>query len=219
MTGINSNESKLFYIALGCASIGCLFGSFAGNLEKFEVWKQTEHTNLGFSYDKIFIINESQQIQPFGFYQDSALKLTSNYNDLKLQKIVLVGCSILGSGLALLIGESKILEFEIEEETKKIESSATKEYKIRQIKQKWALMTEAQKQLFREELKELIALAGGDENLEATEINETDKFINANYLLQEGHSIDTVVTQTWGYQIGTKEHEEMKSKFTAWMED
>lgn len=219
MAAVNSNESKLFYIILGCAAIGCLFGSFAGNLEKFEVWKQTENTELGFKYDKVFVISESQQNQPFGFYRDSAFKLTSNYEDLKLQKFVLLGCSILGSGLALLIGESKILEFEIEAETQKIESSATKEYKVRQIKQKWALMTEAQKQLFREELRELIELVGGDESLEATEINETDKFINANYLLQEGHNIDVVITQTWGYQTGTPEHEEMKSKFLTWMEE
>lgn len=215
----SSVESKIAFITLGCISISCLFGSFAGNLEKFEIWEQTEKNQFGIDYQKVFILTENNPKLPYGIDKDYATKLVSNYDDLKFQKFLLLGVSIVGSGLSLLIGESKILQFEIESETKKIESAATKEYKIRQIKQKWALMSEAQKQLFRDELRELIAISGGDETLEATEINETDKFINAQYLLAEGHNIDIVINQTWGYQSGTKEHEEMKAKFTAWMED
>ena len=80
------------------------------------------------------------------------------------------------------------------------------------------MATQSQKLQFREELKELAALFD-DETMEATEINETDKFTNANYMLMEGHSIDSVVTQTWGYKEGSKEHTEMKEKFQQWLED
>jgi hypothetical protein len=214
-----SNESKIGFILLGCVSIGSLFGAFAGNLESFEVWSQKEHNQFGQEYSKIFILTENEPKLPYGINKKKADQIATNYENLKLQKFLLVGVSLVSSGFALLIGESKLLDFEIATETKKIESTAKKEYKVRQIKQKWALMTEAQKQLFREELRELITLSGGDEVMDANEINETDKFINANYLLTEGHNIDVVVAQTWGYKSGTPEHEEMKSKFLAWIEE
>lgn len=220
MARINeSTESKIGFILLGCVSIGSLFGAFAGNLESFEVWNQPERGQFGQEYNQIFILTENEPKLPYGINKKKANKIVSNYDNLRLQKFLLVGVSLVSSGFALLIGESKLLDFEIETETKKIESTAKKEYKTRQIKQKWALMSEAQKQLFREELRELIALSGGDEVMDATEINATDKFINANYLLAEGHNIDVVVAQTWGYKQGTPEHEEMKIKFTNWIED
>ncbi|MHC5722726.1 MAG: hypothetical protein ACYT04_36935 [Nostoc sp.] len=213
-----SNQSKIGFILLGCVSIGSLFGAFAGNLESFEVWNQKEHNTFGQEYSKIFILTENEPSLPYGINKKKADKIATNYDNLKLQKFLLVGVSLISSGFTLLLGESKLLDFEIETESKKIESTAKKEYKIRQIKQKWALMTEAQKQLFREELRELITLSGGDEVMDANEINVTDKFINANYLLLEGHNIDMVVSQTWGYKSGTPEHEEMKSKLLAWIE-
>ncbi|QFS52890.1 hypothetical protein [Nostoc sphaeroides] len=214
-----SNESKLGFILLGCVSIGSLFGAFAGNLESFEVWSQREQGQFGQTYNQIFILTENEPKLPYGINKKKATKVASNYDNLQLQKFLLVGVSLVSSGFALLIGESKLLDFEIESETKKIESSAKKEYITRQMKQKWALMSEAQKQLFREELRELIALSGGDEVMEATEVNATDKFINANYLLAEGHNIDMAVAQTWGYKPGSPEHEEMKAKFTQWIEE
>ncbi len=53
------------------------------------------------------------------------------------------------------------------------------------------MATQSQKLQFREELKELAALFD-DETMEATEINETDKFTNANYMLMEEHFLKKV---------------------------
>ena len=213
-----SNGSKIGFILLVCVSIGSLFGSFAGNLESFEVWQQKEHNQFGQDYSKIFILTENDPKLPYGINKKKAQKIAANYDDLKLQKFFLLGISIVTSSFALLIGESKLLDFEIETEAKKINAKAEKEYRIKQINQKWAMATEAQRQLYLAELRELVALCEGDENANASEINETDKFINANYLLAEGHNIDMVVTQTWGYKVGTPQHEEMKVKFLEWSE-
>jgi hypothetical protein len=69
-----------------------------------------------------------------------------------------------------------------------------------------------------DEMKALVEEFGTPEGeiQEADELNATDKFINANYLLLEGHPLDVVVNQTWGYQVGTTEHLEMKRKFLEW---
>jgi hypothetical protein len=213
-----SNGSKIGFILLGCVSIGSLFGSFAGNLESFEVWQQKENNQFGQEYSKIFILTENDPKLPYGINKKKAEKIAANYDNLKLQKFFLLGVSIISSSFALLIGESKLLEFEIETEAKKINAKAEKEYRIKQINQKWAMASEAQRQLYLAELRELVALCEGDQTQDASEINETDKFINANYLLAEGHNIDVVVAQTWGYKAGTPEHEEMKSKFLEWSE-
>lgn len=219
MAKINeSTESKIGFILLGCVSIGSLFGAFAGNLESFEVWNQRERGQFGQEYNQIFILTENEPKLPYGINKKKAEKIASNYDNLKLQKFLLVGVSLISSGFALLIGESKLLDFEIETETKKINAKAEKEYRIRQINQKWAMASEAQRQLYLTELRELVALCEGDQTQDASEINVTDKFINANYLLSEGHSIDVVVSQTWGYKPGTPEHEEMKAKFLEWSE-
>jgi len=54
---------------------------------------------------------------------------------------------------------------------------------------------------------------------EASEINETDKFINANYLLQEGKDIDSVVAETWNVKKGSDQHGDLKAKFQEWLSE
>lgn len=213
-----TTASKIGFILLGCVSIGSLFGSFAGNLESYEVWKQKEQGVFGRENSKIFIVTENQQTLPFGLDRKKAKKIAANYDNLRLQKFLLLGVSIITSSFSLMIGESKLLDFEVDAEVKKINAKAEREYRIRQINQRWAMASEAQRQLFLSELRELVALCEGDETQNASEVNETDKFVNANYLLAEGHNIDVVVSQTWGYKVGTPEHEEMKAKFLEWSE-
>ncbi len=80
------------------------------------------------------------------------------------------------------------------------------------------MASEAQKQLYKEEYKALVDLFG-DETQQASELNQTDKFINAYYMLQEGHSIDTVVAQTWNVSQGSADFERLKQAFQQWLEE
>ncbi|WP_226594230.1 hypothetical protein [Microseira wollei] len=61
----------------------------------------------------------------------------------------------------------------------------------------------------------LIAEFGSAEGeiLAVDEINATDKFTNAGYLVSEGIPLDAAITQTWGCREGTPEHRTMKQKF------
>jgi hypothetical protein len=83
------------------------------------------------------------------------------------------------------------------------------------------MASKSQRLLFLDEMRSLISEFGSPEGeiIEADEINATDKFTNASYLLAEGLPIDSIVTETWGYPVGSLEHREMKSKFLKWQGD
>ena len=53
--------------------------------------------------------------------------------------------------------------------------------------------------------------------MEASELNATDKFLNANYLIAEGHDLDSAIAMTWGFDKGSPEFEDMKLKFNEWL--
>lgn len=210
-------KHKEIFIGLSCIAIGSLFGAFAYPLQQFEVWEQTESSVFNSTYTKTFVLNEVDQNLPYGLEREKAQKIASIYNDAKNQKLILVVIGIMSASAALVIGEDTVENAEIEREITKIDNQAKKEVLINQIKHKWAMASEAQKQLYRQEYRELVELFG-EQTQEASEINETDKFTNAFYMIQEGHSIDTVVTQTWNIQPGSEDFDKVKKAFQDWLE-
>lgn len=217
-TNKNKVKYKGLFVALSCLSIGCLVGSFAYPLQKFEIWKQTETNPFGQEYSKIFVISEADQRSPYGLDKAQGEKIASIYEDSKIQKLLLLVTCLMSASAALIVGEDTIPEVEIQAEIKKIDGEAKQEFMLDKIKHKWAMATQAQKQLFRDELQALAQLFG-EATLEADEINATDKFINANYLLAEGHSIEMAVKQTWGFEPGTPEYEQIKERFQQWIDE
>ncbi|MFM6154444.1 MAG: hypothetical protein ACKPE3_15865, partial [Sphaerospermopsis kisseleviana] len=186
-------NKEVVFICLSCISIGSLFGSFAGNLQKFEVWEQSDINNFKQQYKQVFIINENDNL-PYGLDKDKAVKIASNYQSDILQKCLLLGVAGVSSIVALLLANINFEELELNWEVAQIETSAKKQLMVEKIKNKYALMSVAQREQFRLEIAGLLELTGGDETLQASEINATDKFINCSYLMSEGHSIDTAVT-------------------------
>lgn len=211
-------KNKGLFVAFSCLSMGCLVGSFAYPLQKFEIWQQSETNPFGKNYTKTFVISEADQRSPYGLDKAQGQKIASIYEDSKAQKLLLLVTCIMSASAALILSEQTVPEVEIQAEVAKIEGEAKQEFIIDKIKHKWAMATQAQKQLFREELQTLAQLFG-EATLEADEINATDKFINANYLLAEGHSIEMVVKQTWGFEPGTPEYEQIKARFQKWLDE
>lgn len=205
-------------IMLGCISIGCLVGAFAYPLQRFEVWKQSEISQFNQEYSKVFILTDTDNGLPYGLDKTRAYKAASIYNEAKLQKLLLLTASILAGGLALTISDDIFPQLEINKEVKQINAQAKKQYLLDQIKHKWAMASQSQKLMFREELKELAALFG-DESQEASEISETDKFINASYMLSEGHSIEYVVSQIWGIPKDSEEFQRVRLELENWLKD
>lgn len=203
---------------MGSVSIGCLVGAFAYPLQKFEVWRQPEINTFSQKYTKTFILTDTDAQQPYGLDLTKAEKVASIYSDARLQKLLLLAISMTAGGLALMISDDIIPELEVKRQVSEIDAQAKKQYLIEQIQHRWAMASQSQKLIFRQELKELAALFG-DESLEATEINATDKFINASYLLSEGHSIDYVVAQIWQVQPNSEEFASVKAQFQQWLNE
>jgi len=211
-------KHKPFFIGLSCLSITCLFSGFGYPLQSLEVWQQSESNQFNQPYDHYYIITDTDN-HPYGFNPRKAQKVSFIYQDYKFQKLLLLGSSVILAGIAMLFGDETIQSAEIDNEIQTMERTGNKEFLLSKVKHKWAMLSEAQKQLFREEIKALSEMAGGDVTAEATEINETDKFINANYLLQEGKDIDNVVAETWNVKKDSDQHSHLKRKFEAWLAD
>lgn len=206
------------FVALSCVAVGAVVGAFAYPLQRFEIWRQDEPSIFGQEYKKIFVLTESDKKLPYGLDRSQARKVATVYNDAKNQKLLLLVTGILSASAALAVGADTVENAEIEGEAKKLNAAAKKELILEQIKHKWAMASEAQKQLYRQEYRELVELFG-EETQEADELNETDKFTNAWYMLQEGHSIDSVVSQTWKVKEGSEEFERLKQAFQEWIEN
>ena len=213
---MKGKNKEIVFICLSCISIGSLFGSFAGNLQRFEVWQQQEINNFNQSYNQTFIINEND-VLPYGLDKSTAGKIASNYQSDILQKCLLLGVSGISATVALLLASINFDELELNWEVSRIENTAKRQLMTEKIKNKYALMSVAQREQFRLEIASLLELTGGDETLEATEINATDKFINCSYLVSEGHSLDIAIAQTWNVQPGTKEHALKKAAYDDWL--
>lgn len=216
--GDNYKQTANLILLMGSVSIGCLVGAFAYPLQKFEVWRQQETSHFNQEYAKTFILTDTDNQQPYGLDLTRADKVASIYSDARLQKLLLLAISITAGGLALMISDDILPQLEVKREVSEIDAQARKQYLVEQIKHRWAMASKSQKLMFRQELKELAALFG-DESLEASEINATDKFINASYLLSEGHSIDYVVAQIWQVQPNSEEFKSVKSQFEQWLNE
>lgn len=206
------------FILLSTASVGSLFLSFAGLPMSYEVSKQEEINQFNINYDQIFIISEKQLQLPYGYDSNKAVKLVGIYNHQLWQKIILLITAIISSCCAIALNDAAD-EIEMRGEVNQIETSSKKQLKLEKIKHQYAMMSLAQRELFKEEIRELLQLTGGDETLEASEANETDKFIHASYMLSDGHSVDFVVSQTWGVSQDSPEFEDIKNKFLQWSSD
>lgn len=194
---IKNKNKEIVFICLSCISIGSLFGSFAGNLEKFEVYQQGKN--------EVFVITENNNL-PYGLDKKNADLLASKYNSDLLQKCLLLGIAGISATTALLLANINFEELELNWEVSKIENTAKKQLTVEKIKHRYALMSLAQKEQFRLEISSLLELTGGDETLLASEVNVTDKFLNIGYLIAEGHSLDMAIAQTFNVQPGTREH-------------
>ncbi|MFM6003839.1 MAG: hypothetical protein ACKPA7_10090 [Sphaerospermopsis kisseleviana] len=212
---MKGKNKEVVFICLSCISIGSLFGSFAGSLQQFEVWEQGEINNFRQEYKQIFIVSENEL--PYGLDKGKAVKVASNYQSDILQKCLLLGVAGVSSIVALLLANINFEELELNWEVAQIETSAKKQLMVEKIKNKYALMSVAQREQFRLEIAGLLELTGGDETLQASETNATDKFINCSYLMSEGHDINMAVSQTWNVSPGTKEHTLKKLGFEDWL--
>lgn len=213
---MKGKNKEVVFICLSCISIGSLFGSFAGNLQRFEVWQQQEFNNFNQRYNQTFIINENDNL-PYGLNKSKAGKIASNYQSDIFQKCLLLAVAGISATVALLLASINFEELELNWEVSKIETTAKKQLKIEKIKHQFAMMSLAQRELFKSELQELLELSGGDSTMEASEVNATDKFLNANYLIAEGHDIDSAIAMTWGFDKGSPQFEDMKLKFNEWL--
>ena len=203
-----NKHKEIVFSCLSFVAAGALFGSFAGNLERYEVFNQPKN--------QTFIIFEGQPL-PYGFKPKKAKLTAYSYSPQILQKMLLLGVAILSSGTALLISTIDFDQLEIDQEVKKIENVAKKQLATEKIKNQYALMSMSQREQFRLELESLLELTGGDTTMEASEINATDRFINCSYMLSEGHNIDAAVSQAWSLQPGSPEHQEKKREFEDWL--
>jgi cellobiose-specific phosphotransferase system component IIB len=207
---------KNIFVTLSCVSLGSLFCSFGGAFERFEIYKQFEFNQFNQEYHKTFILSETQLVKPYGFDASKSEKIASIYEDAKVQKIMLLCVAVISSSLAIMIGDI-VEDVESDSEVLKIETTSKRQLRMEKIKHQFAMMSLAQRELFKSELQELLELSGGDSTMEASELNATDKFLNANYLIAEGHDIDSAIAMTWGFDKGSPEFEDMKLKFNEWL--
>jgi hypothetical protein len=214
-------KSKGVFISLSCLSLGCLFGSFGYPLQKLEVYRQVEEGNFNIPYERTFVLTENDRNYPYGYNKDTAQLIAQIYEDYKIQKLFLLLLAILSANYALNMGAETVTNSEIDSEVDSIKAQGKKELILERVKHRLAMASKSQRLLFIDEMKALMEEFGTPEGetLEADELNATDKFVNASYLLGEGHSVDTVVSQTWGYQPGTAEHGELKRKFLHWQSE
>ncbi|MFB2982869.1 hypothetical protein [Microseira sp. BLCC-F43] len=214
-------KNKRLFIALSCASITCLTGSFAYPLQKLQVYRQVEKNALGQSYTRNFILTESDVTLPWGFDFKKSKLIAKIYQDNKHQKLFLLLAAGLCALGALSLGSETVLADEIDSEVAAIKAIGKKQLLLEGVKHRLAMASKSQRLLFLDEMKALMDEFGTPEGeiLQADEINITDKFTNAGYLLAEGLPIDSVISQTWGCPEGSPEHRAMKQKFVSWQGD
>jgi hypothetical protein len=214
-------KGKGLFIGLSCVSIGCLVGSFGYPLQKLEVWRQVEVGQFNIPYEQTFIITENDLNYPYGFSKQSAQLIAQIYQDYKLQKVMLLVLAGLCASYSLSMGADTVTNAEIDNEVGTIKAQGKKELILEKVKHRLAMASKSQRLLFIDEMKALVEEFGTleGETLEADELNATDKFVNASYLLGEGHSVDVVVSQTWNVQPNTPEHSDLKRKFLHWQSD
>lgn len=212
-------NNKPWFIFLSSLSVIFLFGAFGNPLERLQVYSQTKNLPFNQKTEDIYIITESAKNEPYGYNPELAKIIAVVHESYTIQKLVLLGLAALTAGVATSISKEVTDSAELNEEVSQIKADSRKELLIQQIKQKAAMAAFSQKKVWQQEMNELADLFGGDETAEASEVNETDKFTNAAYLLQDGHSIDEVVKMTWGTKPGSEDHNRFKGQLEEWLKD
>lgn len=212
-------RNKGVFIGLSCLSIACLIGSFGNPLQQLEVYRQVEVNGLGVEYGRNFIVTESDTNLPYGFDKDSATKISQIYHDFKLEKLMLLVAAFTSAFLALYIGEQTCVEVEINAEISELRAKGKKQLLVEGIKHRLAMASKSQRLLFMDEMKALMEEFGSSEGeiLDADEVNETDKFTAASYLIADGHDLDTAVTQVWGVVADSPSHKKLKAGLADWL--
>ena len=209
----NSNKQAAFII-LSSIGIASLFGSFAGNLKPYKVYSQEAETLLG-KTSRTFILFPNST-KPRELDISKAVIVDELLSDYSTQKMLLLGGAIASSSLALIFSSIDFESLEVSQELQQTEIQAKKQLKSEAIKHKYALMSKAQQELFRAELEALLEVSGGDDSYDAGEILASDKFLNCQYMLNEGHGLDSAISATWQVPPGTREHSLAKLDFEAW---
>jgi len=236
MISPNIAKSSAVFIALSVLSLGMLFTSFAFPLQSLEVWKQREFNKLKQPNDVIFIVTDTDEPNS-ALNRSKAVKLSQIYQDYQYQKLALLTGSLIFSSIAVLLAD-KAIEFQkmeihkakLDVAVKKVEARMGERlYLFNKIKKQWRLLSQPQKNRFIQELLLIIEFIEKDKmgiKDKITEITppetrtidvKSDKFIEANYFLDNGNDIDTAVCKTWKVALGTKEHSEIKQKFVEWL--
>lgn len=214
-------NNKETFVVLSVVSGISLIGAFGYPLQQLEVFKQTTEGAFGRTYDRVFVVTANDQNYPYGFDESRAVKVSQIFVDYSMQKWISLLICLASSSTALAMAKTLLPALEIDEQVQEIQGEAEKEFTTRDIKHKWALADKAQRMQYAQEMREMINqfdVVVEQEILDADDAAQ-DKFVNASYLEMEGHPIDVVVQQTWGYEKGTPEHKEMKAKFLAWKND
>jgi hypothetical protein len=217
MDGLARNKG--LFIGLSCLSLACLIGSFASPLQQLEVWRQVEQNGLGIDYERTFIITESDSNLPYGFERNRATKISQIYQDYKVEKLLMLVAAFTSAFLALNIGEQTCADVEINSEISELKAKGRKQLLVESIKHRLAMASKSQRLLFMDEMKALVEEFGSSEGeiLDADEMNETDKFTAASYLMADGHDLDTAVTQVWGVALDSPSHKKLKAGLAEWM--
>jgi hypothetical protein len=209
----NSRKQSAF-IVLSTVGITSLFSSFAGNLQPYRIYQQETESLLGKSKEQFIVLANSGI--PKQLDTDKAVIIDENLGDYSTQKILLLVAAIASSSLALIFSSIDFESLEVQQELEMTEREAKKQLKSEQIKHRYALMSKAQQEMFKAELEALLEVSGGDDSMYIGEVLESDKFLNCQYMLNEGHSLDSATSATWQVQPGTREHSICKLKFEAW---
>jgi hypothetical protein len=206
-------NKKAAFILLSGLGLGCLFGSFAGNLEPYKIYSQSSESLLG-KVSKVYFVLPNQPT-PRGLDTSKAELVAENLTDYATQKIILLGAAIASSSLALICSSIDFEDMEVQQELKATEIAAKKQLKSEAIRHRFALMSHAQREQFKLELESLLELSD-DSEYQAGEALASNKYLNCQYMVSEGHPVDAAVTTTWQVQPGTREHSIAKLRFEAW---
>lgn len=166
-------QNKPIFIALSCLSVGCLVGAFGYPLQRLEVYSQPEVGSFNYSYEKRFILTDSDTNYPYGFDQTRSRKIAQVYNAYAPQKVMLLILSSVCAGYALLIGGKTVIDSEIDSEVEIIQATGKKQLLLEKVKHRLALASKAQRITFMDEMKALLEEFGSPEQelIEADEIN------------------------------------------------
>ena len=210
----SQNNKQAAFIVLSSVGIACLFASFAGNWQPYKIYSQSTETLIGKSSRTFILVPNSPK--PKELDVSKAVVTDESLNDFSIQKILLLGGAVTSSSLALICSSIDFESLEVQQELKATETQAKKELKSQAIKHRYALMSKAQQEQFKLELEALLEISGRDDSAYAGEILESDRFLNCQYLIQEGHSPDNAIAATWQVSPGTREHSIQKLQFEAW---